>query len=173
MKIVKILRESGQVLNTSNLFQAKKDGIFLQLAENKESQIRLLGGLSLYYQRTYQFNTKSFHTYTQRMIPDIVIEGEKGIIIFDPKYRIPDNLGKALGEMHKYRDGIIQRDTGNTAVQEVYILTPTKAELAEGLRYFRKDFQQRYKMGAIQVVPGFVEDILKEKILTCIKSLRV
>lgn len=171
MKIVKILREIGLVINTSRLFQTKKEGIFLQLAENKESQIQLLGGLSLYYQRTYQFNTKSFHTYTQRMIPDIVIEGAKGIIIFDPKYRVPDNLGTALGEMHKYRDGIIHRDTGKRAVQEVYILTPTKDEQAEGLRYFREDFQQRYKMGAIQLAPGFADDNLKGKLLACIESL--
>ena len=105
------------------------------------------------------------------MIPDIVIEGAKGIIIFDPKYRVPDNLGTALGEMHKYRDGIIHRDTGKRAIQEVYILTPTKDEQAEGLRYFREDFQQRYKMGAIQVAPGFVDDNLKEKILACFESL--
>lgn len=171
MRIVKVFRESGLVLTTSSLFQTKKDGIFLELAENKESKIQLIGGLSLFYQRTYQFNTKSFHTYTQRMIPDIVIEGEHGIIIFDPKYRVPDNLGTALGEMHKYRDGIIHRDTGKRAVQEVYILTPTKDEQAEGLRYFKEDFQQKYSMGAIQVAPGFEEDNLKEKILVSIESL--
>ncbi|MFB3164530.1 DUF2357 domain-containing protein [Neobacillus sp. 179-J 1A1 HS] len=172
MKIVKILREARLVLNTSRLFQTKKDGIFLGLAENKESKIQLIGGLSLFYQRMYQFNTKRFHTFTQRMIPDIVFEGEKGIIIFDPKYRVPDNLGTALGEMHKYRDGIIHRDTGKRAVQEVYILTPTKDEHAEGLRYFREDFQQNYRIGAIQVAPGFVDDNLKEKILASFESLR-
>jgi hypothetical protein len=171
MKIVKILRELGLVLNTSSLFQKKKVGVFLQLAENKESQIRLLGGLSLYYQRTYQFNTKTFHSYTQRMIPDIVIEGPKGIVIFDPKYRVPDNLGTALGEMHKYRDGILHRETGKRAVQEVYILTPTENGQVEGLRYFQEDFQQRYKMGAIQLAPGIVEDNLKEKLQVCFESL--
>ncbi|KGM45492.1 DUF2357 domain-containing protein [Neobacillus niacini] len=171
MKIVKILREAGLVLDTRSLFQTKLDGIFLQLAENKESQIQLAGGLSLYYQRTYQFNTKTFHTYTQRMIPDIVLEGERGIVIFDPKYRVPDNLGTAQGEMHKYRDGIIHRDTGNRAVEEVYILTPTKDDQAEGLRYFRDDFHQRYKMGAIQVVPGVGDVMLKEKVLACVESI--
>ncbi|MEH7096504.1 hypothetical protein [Neobacillus vireti] len=49
---------------------------------------------------------------TQRMIPDIVQEGENGLIVFDPKYRVPDNLGPALGEMHKYRDGILKRNNG-------------------------------------------------------------
>jgi hypothetical protein len=58
------------------------------------------------------------------LIPDIV----KGIIVFDPKYRVPGNLGTALGEMHKYRDGILCRETGERAVKEVYILTPTKSE---------------------------------------------
>jgi hypothetical protein len=172
MKIVKILREEGFVQSTSGLFRTTKNGLFLNLAENKESKIILKGQMSLYYQRTYQYNTKTFHTYTQKMIPDIVLEGENGIIVFDPKYRVPDNLGTALGEMHKYRDGIINRVTRERAVQEVYILTPTKADQAKGIRYFQEDFHERYLMGAIQVVPGVNEDDLKAKIMAIVVNLR-
>lgn len=171
MKMVKILREADLVQHTDGLFQTTKDGLFLHLAENKESQIHLKGQLSLYYQRTYQYNTKKFHTYTQKMIPDIVLEGEKGIFIFDPKYRVPDNLGTALGEMHKYRDGIIHRDTGEGAVQEVYILTPTTSEQAHSMRYFQRDFHERYQMGAFQMVPGFDEDDYKLKLVEMVMSL--
>jgi hypothetical protein len=173
MKLVKILREADFVVKTSGIFQTTKDGMFLNLAENRESYIQLTGGLSLYFQRTYQYNSKPFHTYTQRMIPDIVVEGEKGMIVFDPKYRVPDNLGTALGEMHKYRDGIIHRETGKRAVQEVLILTPTSAEQVEGMRYFQEEFHERYKMGALQLVPGAINDNNKEKILSSIARLQV
>ncbi|WP_147532295.1 DUF2357 domain-containing protein [Bacillus marasmi] len=49
MKIVKILRESGFVRDTGGLFKITKDGIFLNLAENKQSEIKLHGNLSLYF----------------------------------------------------------------------------------------------------------------------------
>ncbi|GHH99741.1 DUF2357 domain-containing protein [Neobacillus kokaensis] len=166
MKIVKIFREAGLVLHTNGLYKTSKDGIFLNLAENKESNIQLLSGLSLFYQRSYQYDTKKFFTFTQKMIPDIVIESEAGIIVFDPKYRVPTNLGTALGEMHKYRDGIIHRQTGQRAVKEVYILTPTKAEQADGIRYFQEKYHERFGMGAIQAVPGEADDEMKRKIVT-------
>ncbi|ETI69436.1 DUF2357 domain-containing protein [Neobacillus vireti] len=161
MKIVKILRETDFVLDMSGLFRTTREGIFLNLAENNESRIKLKGAISLYYQRSYQYNSKTFHTYTQKMIPDIVLEGNGGIIVFDPKYRVPNNLGTALGEMHKYRDGILHRETGNNAVQEAYILTPTHEEHAEGMRYFRNDFHERFRMGAIQMLPGDEDQNLK------------
>lgn len=96
----------------------------------------------------------------------------EGIIVFDPKYRVPDNLGTALGEMHKYRDGIIHRLAKKRAVQEVYILTPTRADQAERMRYFQEDFHERYLMGAIQVVPGVNEDDLKANIMASVVNLR-
>ncbi|MBU8769533.1 DUF2357 domain-containing protein [Cytobacillus oceanisediminis] len=164
MKVVKVLRESGYIKHLSGLFKSTSDGLFLNLSENHESRIQLSGNCSLYFQRTYQFNSKSFHTYTQRMIPDIVLETENEIIIFDPKYRVPENLGTALGEMHKYKDGIIYRETGSRAVREVFILTPTKGEQADNLRYFREDFYKRYNMGAIQLLPGNNDDEFIKKV---------
>lgn len=171
LRIVKVLREAGFVSDTSQLFRQTKEGMFLNLAENKESRIGLHGGISLYFQRSYQYNTKVFHTYTQKMIPDIVLEGKKGIIVFDPKYRVPTNLGTALGEMHKYRDGIIHRETEEKAVKEVYILTPTKIDQAETMRYFQDYFHEKYKMGAIQLGPGGISEDFTNKILSSVKSL--
>lgn len=77
MKFVKILRESGFVRDTGGLFKITKEGIFLNLAENKQSEIKLHSNLSFYYQRKYQYNS---NTYTQKMIPDIVLEGEARIL---------------------------------------------------------------------------------------------
>ncbi|MCM3767712.1 restriction endonuclease-like protein [Neobacillus niacini] len=171
MKVVKCVREAGLVSDTSGLYKLTKDGIFLNLAENKESKIRLRGGIGLYFQRVYQFNFPIYHTYTQKMIPNIVLEGETGIIVFDPKYRVPDNLGTALGEMHKYRDGILKRETGERAVHEVYILTPTNDAAAEGMRYFHTDFHDQYGMGAIRVMPGEEDEIFRRKIVESVVKM--
>ncbi|RDW17533.1 hypothetical protein CWR48_13490 [Oceanobacillus arenosus] len=86
MMVVKVLRELGYVKKTNGIFKMQRNSILLDLAENKESSIYLKNKSTLYFQRIYQKNTNKYYTYTQRMIPDIVIEGEEGIIIFDPKY---------------------------------------------------------------------------------------
>ncbi|WP_249872438.1 DUF2357 domain-containing protein [Oceanobacillus saliphilus] len=164
MMIIKVIREKGYIQDTKGIFRTTNHGVFLDLAENKESRITLTNSKKLYYQRNYQYNTKDFYTYTQRMIPDIVLEGEDSMIIFDPKYRVKENLGTALGEMHKYKDGILHRETGKKAVQHVFILTPTTNESADTMRYFKTDFHERYGMGAIQLLPGEAMDELAEKI---------
>jgi hypothetical protein len=166
MQIVKILRESNLIKDTSNLFKTTRDGLFLNLVENNQSSVHLLNGMTLYFQRSYQYNTRTFHTYTQRMIPDIVMEGKNCIIVFDPKYRVPGNIGTALGEMHKYRDGIIHRESGEKAVKEVYILTPTSDDQADSMRYFDVEFREKFGMGAIQMVPGSQNSELKQLVLT-------
>lgn len=173
MQIVKILRESNLIKDTSNLFKTTRDGMFLNLAENNQSSIRLLNGMTLYFQRSYQYNSKAFHTYTQRMIPDIVLEGKDFIIVFDPKYRVPGNIGTALGEMHKYRDGIIHRESGEKAVKEVCILTPTSDDQADSMRYFDVEFAEKYGMGALQMVPGSQNSELKQLVLTSNDYLQV
>jgi hypothetical protein len=71
-------------------------------------------------------NTKViFYTFTQRMIPDIVIQRGEKLFIYDAKYRVPNKVGTALGEMHKYRDGIRNIFTDEKVVEEVYIMTPS------------------------------------------------
>jgi hypothetical protein len=165
MRIVRVLRKLNLVEETRGLYKTTERGIFIDLAQNKESRIRLRDGKSLYFQRNYQYNSKEFYTYTQRMIPDIVLECGKEIIVFDPKYRVPGNLGTALGEMHKYRDGIVHRKTGERAVREVYILTPTSDDSVEAMRYFQEGYHESYKMGAIQMVPGIESEHLEKKLL--------
>ncbi|WP_078551698.1 DUF2357 domain-containing protein [Bacillus alkalicellulosilyticus] len=169
MKVVKVLREANMLEDTSDLYRQTKDGLFLNLAENYQSRVKLKGGNSLYFQRTYQYNSNPYYTFTQRMIPDIVLEGEKGIIVFDPKYRVSHNLGTALGEMHKYRDGILHRESGERAVRAVYILTPTKSEDAETMRYFQDTFLKKHQMGAYHLLPGVENEELEEQILKSMK----
>ena len=153
MNTVKVFRKKGLLEDTSQLFNVTNEGISLLLAENHESKVRLKGEMSLYYQRVYQYNTRPLYSYTQRMIPDIVLQKGDKLFIFDPKYRVPNNLQMALGEMHKYRDGILHAQTNEKVVEAVFIMTPTKTNFEE-LRFFNKDFHEKYKMGAIRMLPG-------------------
>lgn len=79
----------------------------------------------------------------------------------NPKYAT--NLSTALGEMHKYRDGILVRDKEIPAVEDVFILTPSKGQ--EELRYFQERYHIRYRMGAIEMVPGQPNTRAIEKVI--------
>ena len=81
------------------------------------------------------------------MIPDIVLESKEEIMVFDPKYRVESNLSNALGEMHKYRDGIIDSE-GKKCVRGTFIFTPTSKQEVESNRLFREDYFETYHMGA-------------------------
>ncbi|WP_096439043.1 DUF2357 domain-containing protein [Alteribacter populi] len=152
-QIIKSLRKYGFIEDTSALYRFESDGIFLDLSVNHGSTVRLKNQWKVSFQRVYQSNSPAFFTYTHRMVPDIVIEGEESIVIFDPKYRVPSNLSNALGEMHKYRDGILAKQTEKPAVKEVYILTPWQ-ENQELLKFFESDYHHRYQMGAVAMNPG-------------------
>jgi predicted component of viral defense system (DUF524 family) len=162
MQIIRTLREIGQLNDTAELF-TKKDGYyFLRLAENKESVIKLNNGGKLIYQKIIQFNTNPYYSYTQRMIPDIVIDYQDKLYVLDPKYRIPANLPMALGEMHKYRDGILARDNDMTVVKEVYILTPTECYMTSDKNFYDVGYHERYRMGAYCFSPGDSNELFKE-----------
>ena len=162
IQIVKCLRELNLLEDTMELFTYKDDHYYLNLSENKESVMTLKNGAKLTYQKNIQSNTKPYYTYTQRMIPDIVIENEGSLYVFDPKYRVSKNLSMALGEMHKYRDGILHKETDQRVVKEVYILTPRKAKMSEEKDFFEWDFQQKYKMGAFCFMSGGDVEEFKE-----------
>lgn len=164
MKLIKQARQNRELADTSQLYKTTSDGIFLSLAENKESTVELINGDTISFQRMFQYrnpvavNTKVlFYTFTQRMIPDIVIQRGEKLFIYDPKYRVQNNIGTALGEMHKYRDGIRNVFTDEKVVEEVYIMTPFQ-ESGEELRYYADKFHQRYKMGAVKMMPGVTEE---------------
>ncbi|KRE50647.1 DUF2357 domain-containing protein [Paenibacillus sp. Soil724D2] len=152
MQVLRLLREKGLIKNSANLYKSTLDRFFLSLAKHKESHVSLVNGHHLYYQRVFQYNSDRFYSFTQRMEPDITLESHEGILVFDPKYRVPTNLSTALGEMHKYRDGILIRDKETPAVDNVFILTPSKGQ--EELRYFQEWYHKQYRMGAIEMVPG-------------------
>ncbi|SDO87384.1 hypothetical protein SAMN04487897_12527 [Paenibacillus sp. yr247] len=155
MQLVKVFREKGLLQDSTGLFKMDQNGLFLNFSEHNESVVKLANGMRLYYQRVYQYNSPHFYTFTQQMKPDIVIEAGDRLYILDPKYRVPTNLSTALGEMHKYRDGILLRSSDERAVERVFIITPVQSD---ELRYFSKEFHEKYRMGAIGLTPGAVND---------------
>ncbi|MEC5425314.1 DUF2357 domain-containing protein [Virgibacillus sp. C22-A2] len=154
MQIVKSLRELDLLESPSDMFTYQDNYYFLNLSENKQSVVHLVNGAKLTYQKIIQNNTKPYYSYTQRMIPDIVIENRGSLYVLDPKYRVSSNLSMALGEMHKYRDGILNSETDQKVVEEVYILTPKRAVMPEEKDFYDQDFHQKYKMGAFCFKPG-------------------
>lgn len=161
MKVIELCRETDLLEDTSEIYLECKDGIFLELSEHNDSKVKLKNGGIIYYQKSFQSNSNPYYTYTQRMIPDIVIEVKGRIIVLDPKYRVDANLTYALAEMHKYRDGILRRIDDSRAVEETYILTPIRGEQSEGL--YEEDYHRRYKMGAFEFRPGEKEDNCSER----------
>jgi hypothetical protein len=171
MQMVKILREREALLDTSDLFSLEQDGLVLNLSEKKESRIKLVGGATLAYQRWFTSETQEFVTYTHGMKPDIVLETEGNLYIFDPKYRHDRNLPMALGEMHKYRDGIVRKADGGRVVEEVYIITPAPGE--ENSHLFGNEYRQRYRMGAYCLKPGEVGRELENKLAEILENDRL
>lgn len=86
------------------------------------------------------------------MISDIILEFNGELLVLDPKYRVDANLGVALAEMHKYRDGILRKDDDFRVVRETYILAPIKGEQSKKL--FDEKYHKRYNMGAFVFKPG-------------------
>ncbi|EKN71262.1 hypothetical protein BABA_02422 [Neobacillus bataviensis LMG 21833] len=151
IQIIKYLRENMLLENTSDLFVKKDELYFLSLVEGNMSKMRLKNGGFVYYQRRFNSRTLPYYTYTQEMIPDIVVECDQYLVIFDPKYRVGQNLTNALAEMHQYRDGILHNETEKRIVEAVYILCPTENES----KIFSINYHQKYKMGALKVEPGW------------------
>lgn len=154
MQMIKYLRQMNLLEDTASLFIYEDQQYFVHLKENHESKIRLKDGSSIYFQRTIQSNSNPYYSYTQRMIPDIVIEKDGYLYVLDPKYRVHANVHIALSEMHKYRDGILSRLTDERVVKEVYILTPQQGAMSEEKDFYSEEFQEKYKMGAFCIGPG-------------------
>ncbi|WP_028550852.1 DUF2357 domain-containing protein [Paenibacillus sp. UNC451MF] len=156
MQLIGMLRERGLVADTSSLFALERDGLVLTLSEKKEHRVKLKDGGSVAYQRWFTRSTEKFRTYTHGMKPDIVLELSESLYMFDPKYRLDHNLPMALGEMHKYRDGIVRQSDGARAVEEVYIITPALGK--DNIRFFEDEYRWTYHMGAYSMNPSGSKD---------------
>ncbi len=168
LQLVKTMRELNFIENYKGLFVYEEERFFLALAKHRESKIKLKNGGFLTFQRVIQNNSNPFYSFTQRMIPDITLEYSDQMFIFDPKYRVDQNIPHALAEMHKYRDGIISRSTNEKVVKEAFIVTPTQGEFSEEKNFYSSAYHKKYKMGAIKMTPG---QEVAERLKTIIKRL--
>jgi hypothetical protein len=169
MKFVKIFREKDMIKDTSKIFLLDKKELFLNLGENIESKILLKDGSNIIYQRIIQSNSSPYYSYTQRMIPDITVEKGNKLLIFDPKYRVGNNIRYALTEMHKYRDGILRREDKTRAVVDTYIITPASGE--EHQRFYNKEFHEEFQMGALEFMPQVFNSNLDRYIIDLYSAL--
>ncbi len=159
MQVVAILRNLEMLEDTSGLYALVQDGLVLSLSEKREHRIRLVNGGTLAYQRWFTKATRDYVAYTHGMKPDIVLESNGKLYVFDPKYRVEHNLPGALGEMHKYRDGIIRVSDGTRAVAETYIITPVNG--SENNELYGLNYRSQYKMGVFSLKPS--EDLVNQK----------
>ncbi|MEI7025559.1 DUF2357 domain-containing protein [Paenibacillus sp. y28] len=159
MKLVGFFRERDLIEEASPLFVLEQKELVLSLSQKKEHRIRLKQGGTLAYQREFTSATRPFATYTHGMLPDIVLEIGDRLVIFDPKYRLDHNLPMAVGEMHKYRDGIIRHADGAKAVEEVYIITPVPGK--DNPRFFEENYREKHRLGAYCLNPGTAGDALR------------
>ncbi|WNQ12218.1 DUF2357 domain-containing protein [Paenibacillus aurantius] len=163
MQMVRMLRVNDLLLDAKKMFSLEQDGLVLSLSEKKENRVRLVGGATLAYQRWFTRSTQEFMTYTHGMKPDIVLEKEGKLYVFDPKYRLDHNLPLALGEMHKYRDGIVRRSDSTRAVEEVYIITPAAG--VDNTHFFEDEYRKKYRMGAYCLKSGEINQELSQLLL--------
>lgn len=165
MKIAGYLMEkfSDNSVDAKDLFTVtpERGGISLRLKHGEQSAVRISKNLSIYFQRHYGFiGEGTTGSYSFLMIPDMVIEqknddGSKTVVVLDPKYRVGDNAIKsALGDMHKYKDAIIDQD-GNRVIQAAFILVPKEPESEDiRRRYLNDQYRNKHGFGVVVLTPG-------------------
>lgn len=174
-------RTAGGVAAELQLDRSSKDGLTLNLAGQ---DISLGHGLRLRIQPTYREawrESGQIASYTRPMTPDLTIEycwpnDELKLIVIDTKYRIGGQLSDAVTSLHTYRDALVNTHeaiTGNWShgvgpnrtTTGAFIISPAKPSEASAVEnawkdvappdvYFRRDYQERFDLGVIRLVPG-------------------
>lgn len=159
IKIVEILADNDKLIEKVSLPTSynKKEGC-IDLAQGNNSVVKLNNGYKMYYQKRFTKGGNPLHTYTSDLIPDICLIKDNSLIVLDAKFRIGENLDLALAELHKYRDGIINKTINDRAVKGSYLLTPT---YSKRLEVHHDAFQSKWNMGCIHFNPSNFTDVAK------------
>lgn len=67
-----------------------------------------------------------------------------------------------VAEMHKYKDGILDRETKMLVVTAAYILTPSQGMYSIEKDFYTIEYHDKYKMGAFMLCPGSPSNELKD-----------
>ena len=112
-------------------------------------------------------------SYSRVMRPDITVRCRRGgeqlpeLVVLDTKYRVEQQLEGAISELHKYRDAIVEVDSGLVAVAHAvaaaFVIAP-RSPFSEGPPvwrddktprvYFRQEYQSRFRFGVVVLRPG-------------------
>jgi|GEM_PF-1330420 len=160
-----VQRYQDESVDASTLFTVSPEhgGISLRLKHGEESCVQINKNLKIYFQRHYNHYASNDQiktgSYSFLMKPDIVVEKVEGnqrlTIIFDPKYRVgSDTIKAALGDMHKYKDALVDKDL-NRVVQAAFILVPNvPSEFAIQERYLPFEYKSKHGFGVCVLRPG-------------------
>lgn len=152
LKILDILKAKNKISKqiTLKIEYNNKDQC-IDIVHGLRSKVSISPSYEMYYQLTFKKNGSNFYTYTTDFIPDICIICNDKLIIFDSKYRISENIGGALSELHKYRDGIVKCNSNERAVLGAYILVPTYSDRPE---VHDESYHKLWNMGCIHLSPS-------------------
>ena len=117
-KIVEILRGDYEISDISDAIKVNDNFFTISLKKGNESKINFKNGAQLFYNKTY--SKSNDESYSVNLRPDITLEFEDEIIIFDAKYKFDIKTfeqnndtdkefeGKMtdIYKMHTYRDAI-------------------------------------------------------------------
>jgi hypothetical protein len=113
------------------------------------------------------------------MRPDITFTADVGptssLVVLDAKYRVESQLNDAIGDIHIYRDALVEPDVESGTrriVTAAYILSPFNALVGTDWknvelrnRLFHPEYRTSFRFGAATLRPGMsiaeVWDVLK------------
>lgn len=119
-KIVEILRGDYEISDISDSIKVNDNFFTISIKKGNESKINFENGAQLFYNKRY--SKSNAESYSVNLRPDITLEFEDKIIIFDAKYKFDIEAFKQnddsneefegkitdIYKMHTYRDAIIK-----------------------------------------------------------------
>lgn len=140
-------------------------------------EVDLGHGYALAFQRTYKeywLTGDSRGTFSRHMRPDITLTAagrsspEAALIVLDAKYRVESQLNDAIGDIHIYRDALVEPG-GDEGVKRIvtaaYILSPMDGITAGDWksmdlkrRLFHPEYRTAFRFGAAALRPGMSLD---------------
>lgn len=136
-------------------------------------EVPLGHGFAVAYQRRYREYWRERDdrgSFSREMQPDIAITATEpqaaALIVLDAKYRVDGQLNDAIGDIHVYRDALVEPE-GTTGTRRIvtaaYVLTPFVPTGTPGTgwrdlelrnRLFHPEYRTAFKFGAATLRPG-------------------
>jgi hypothetical protein len=136
------------------LVSVEGPSVRLGLSAARAFSLPVSPGVTLHFQRTFDWGGSGLQSVTHQVRPDICLVAGERVLVLDSKYRVGhDGLREGLGDLHRYRDAIVGSD-GARAVVGGYVLIPAAPLQASDRRVAEAGFRERWGIGAIVATPG-------------------